>query len=373
MTEELKNKSKKKAMNFSSLCDPAGIRTQDPYIKSVLLYQLSYGIEKDSLNLTCDPAGIRTQDPYIKSVLLYQLSYGIKKEPLFKTCDPAGIRTQDPYIKSVLLYQLSYGIKRLICYCYSQMRMQKYAIFSLIQNPALKIFLLFFAVFLQCIDTKGQNDIAKKADSLFISRNYKEAAKQYEAIFDDSKVNNQNISLRLAYIYENEGNYPKALFYLNNYYNLKPTDEVFDKMNKLALLNKYSGYERNNINFVFAIYQQYYIFILYAMIALGIFLLWVLYNKKIHKKPIYRNNWVLAIVYLFLLGILINVPSSYKSAIVKEKTYLRNFPSSAATIIGEIAPGNKINIFGNDDIWQKAYWDRGVVYVNKSDLWLLEN
>jgi hypothetical protein len=30
------------------------------------------------LNLNyCDPAGIRTQDPYIKSVLLYQLSYGI--------------------------------------------------------------------------------------------------------------------------------------------------------------------------------------------------------------------------------------------------------------------------------------------------------
>jgi hypothetical protein len=26
----------------------------------------------------CDPAGIRTQDPYIKSVMLYQLSYGIK-------------------------------------------------------------------------------------------------------------------------------------------------------------------------------------------------------------------------------------------------------------------------------------------------------
>jgi hypothetical protein len=27
--------------------------------------------------LSCDPAGIRTQDPYIKSVLLYQLSYRI--------------------------------------------------------------------------------------------------------------------------------------------------------------------------------------------------------------------------------------------------------------------------------------------------------
>ena len=29
--------------------DPAGIRTQDPYIKSVMLYRLSYGIM-----LSCD-------------------------------------------------------------------------------------------------------------------------------------------------------------------------------------------------------------------------------------------------------------------------------------------------------------------------------
>jgi hypothetical protein len=36
---------------FSS--DPAGIRTQDPYIKSVLLYQLSYGIL-----LLCSPAAV---------------------------------------------------------------------------------------------------------------------------------------------------------------------------------------------------------------------------------------------------------------------------------------------------------------------------
>ena len=31
-------------MDFEELCEPAGIRTQDPYIKSVMLYQLSYGI-----------------------------------------------------------------------------------------------------------------------------------------------------------------------------------------------------------------------------------------------------------------------------------------------------------------------------------------
>lgn len=31
----------------------------------------------DIQQLISDPAGTRTQDPYIKSVLLYQLSYGI--------------------------------------------------------------------------------------------------------------------------------------------------------------------------------------------------------------------------------------------------------------------------------------------------------
>ena len=36
-------------MLFEAHCDPAGIRTQDPYIKSVMLYQLSYEIINQSL------------------------------------------------------------------------------------------------------------------------------------------------------------------------------------------------------------------------------------------------------------------------------------------------------------------------------------
>jgi hypothetical protein len=32
--------------DFRWCCEPAGIRTQDPYIKSVLLYQLSYQFER---------------------------------------------------------------------------------------------------------------------------------------------------------------------------------------------------------------------------------------------------------------------------------------------------------------------------------------
>ena len=39
-----KKKPAKEAGFIISICDPAGTRTQGPYIKSVLLYQLSYQI-----------------------------------------------------------------------------------------------------------------------------------------------------------------------------------------------------------------------------------------------------------------------------------------------------------------------------------------
>jgi len=38
------DKKKKPEILFLASSDPAGTRTQGPYIKSVLLYQLSYGI-----------------------------------------------------------------------------------------------------------------------------------------------------------------------------------------------------------------------------------------------------------------------------------------------------------------------------------------
>ena len=54
-----------------ALCysDPVGIWTRGPYIKSVLLYQLSYRTNGDS-------RWIQTIDPQLRRLLLYSLSYG---------------------------------------------------------------------------------------------------------------------------------------------------------------------------------------------------------------------------------------------------------------------------------------------------------
>ncbi len=47
------------------------------FFKSNKNKKASFSGENEAKNVKSDPAGTRTQDPYIKSVLLYQLSYGI--------------------------------------------------------------------------------------------------------------------------------------------------------------------------------------------------------------------------------------------------------------------------------------------------------
>ncbi|HLO43958.1 MAG TPA: SH3 domain-containing protein [Leadbetterella sp.] len=237
----------------------------------------------------------------------------------------------------------------------------------------LKFILLFFLVFFQTTDSKAQNDVAKKADSLFSAKDYTESAKLYELIFRDSQVNKQNISLKLAFIYESLGDFSKAIFYLNNYYNLNPDDEVFEKMNKMALENKFTGFERSDLNFILVLYQQFYIFILYSVIVIGIFILVILFRKKIYNKKILRRHLILVGLFIVFLLVFINVPNSYQSAIINKKTYFREFPSSGSPIVGTIEKGNKINIFGEEDIWLKVLWNRKIVYIHKNDTWMLNS
>ncbi len=49
----------KKRSFFAALCDPAGARTQDPNIKSVVLYQLSYGISNGCFCITIPVLGVQ--------------------------------------------------------------------------------------------------------------------------------------------------------------------------------------------------------------------------------------------------------------------------------------------------------------------------
>ena len=97
-------KLKKPFTLANDFCDPTGARTQDPIIKSDVLYRLSYrvSLSKNCFRQRsfCDPTGARTQDPIIKSDVLYRLSYRVYF--LFLNAG-ANIRRYYLFFKGILL------------------------------------------------------------------------------------------------------------------------------------------------------------------------------------------------------------------------------------------------------------------------------
>ena len=68
--------------NFQSFVNPCNFGN---FLKTKTLLIVHYqGFIRFDV-VSCDPAGIRTQDHYIKSVMLYQLSYGISFKPFSLT------------------------------------------------------------------------------------------------------------------------------------------------------------------------------------------------------------------------------------------------------------------------------------------------
>lgn len=234
-----------------------------------------------------------------------------------------------------------------------------------------KIIFSILFVFIQIIDCQAISNIYEKADSLFNAKNYTEAAKLYEGQLKTNKANQANISLKLAYIFEQNNDISKQLYYLNYHYNLNPSDVLFDKMNEIALENKFRGFERSDLNFILLLYQQYYYYLIYLFVGIGILLLYLLVRKKSKGEFIVLRHKILIGLYLIILVLMVNLPSSYKSAIVNQDSYFRKFPSAGSMPQGKIGKGNKLNIFGEDDAWLRVYWDGEIVFVKKNTTWAL--
>lgn len=82
------------------MCDSVGTRTQDFFIKSEELYQLSYEIN-------CGDKQIRTADTCIFSAVLYQLSYiTIGGSRWTRTTEPKGADLQSAVIAAIRYFQL---------------------------------------------------------------------------------------------------------------------------------------------------------------------------------------------------------------------------------------------------------------------------
>ncbi|WP_428659694.1 hypothetical protein [Runella sp.] len=230
------------------------------------------------------------------------------------------------------------------------------------------MWLLVMPAFLQAQEVDLQ-----QADSLFLNGKHAEAEVLYETHL--SKVLNTTtvpipIYYKLAFINEKQNDFAHALYYLSMIYNKQPRQNILNKINEVAANHNLAGYEVDDFSFVFLFFRKYSLYFDLFLLIVAIYAFWVLNQKRARGESIRSRHKFVVIAYLIALLLLLNLPDSYRIAIInKGQTYLRDAPSSAAPVKWSIARGNKVTVIGESDEWLRIWWEQQPLYVRKLDVW----
>jgi hypothetical protein len=241
------------------------------------------------------------------------------------------------------------------------------------QRHFIKYIFLFIGFYSQMPDTHGQELFTQKADSLFNEKKYSEAAILYEDLLKKHSIHRSHAFLKLAYINEIGGNFSRSVYYLSEYFQLNPSDLVFEKINKIAEENSFSGYSRSDLNFILLLYERYFIYVTIALFLFLAYSFYVLIMKKLKGESTSLGNKLSFLFLVFAVLSFINLGLFYKQGIVnKENIIVRSAPSAGAEVIGHLKEGSRVNIIGEKDIWLRLILNGKIQFAKKSDFWIIE-
>lgn len=240
-----------------------------------------------------------------------------------------------------------------------------------VKIPALIIFVMVLST--QMAISQDNEVLLYKADSLFEQNLYTQSLTVYNKLYEERNAYSPQMLLKMAYILEGLGNYGKALYYLNTYYEKTMDKAVLTKMEELASRHKLSGYQVTDTDLLLGYYYKHLPILIFLGLALCIALCaFVISNKKKGKKVLFPG--IALFLSILLIAYMNNVEGKHKSGIVSNNaTYLRTGPSSASGVVDVIGAGHKVSIVGKEDIWIKIIWDGAPAYVRENQLMVLNN
>jgi tetratricopeptide (TPR) repeat protein len=210
------------------------------------------------------------------------------------------------------------------------------------------------------------------ADSLFTIGRYSEAKKIYQKNFEIVEKYNPNMLLKLAYLAEKSSEPAESLFYLSLLAQAKPSIGLLKKMSSIATQYNLTGYQFNDFSYFLIFYRRYGGYIPMLLLTLGLYVVSVMLFKMKKGEAIQKRHLWVTIFYLTALLGLLNIPSNYQTGVVRnEITYIREYPSAASPVLHTIRKGHKLMILGERDHWKRVIWDGHIVFMRKSDLWVI--
>ncbi|WP_229203265.1 SH3 domain-containing protein [Dyadobacter jejuensis] len=198
---------------------------------------------------------------------------------------------------------------------------------------------------------------------------YTEALSLYKKNFTNSEKNNQPMVLKLAFLSERTGNYSDVLFYLSQLALVNPSRTLFEKMDKMASEHNLKGYDFNDYSYFIIFYRRYGAYLPLLLLVFGAYIIYIMYWKTKRRQGILIVHKLSILTYLLVVGVIINLPSLYRSAVITNpKTFLRENPTAAASVVDRVGKGHRVTILGSVDHWYRIIWNNSIVYIRHSDV-----
>lgn len=264
------------------------------------------------------------------------------------------------------------GVIKQILFGHSRFWLNPMALLSFLNTLPTQRFVLSLIGVLLTGYASGQVARLRQADSLFSAGNQSAAAVLYEQVLRTGYVPTNAMLLKMASAYERQGNAPRQLYCLQRYFNNRPDDTILRKMSEIAQANSLIGYEIDDLNYFYLFYRKYslYVFLLLFLPAgYGFVVFWL---KKRRQQLIPGRQVRTFFAYLLLLLVFINLPQRVQTGITSgARVLLRTDPSGAAPIAEIVGRGNKVNIFGRQDIFLRVLWRNQIYYVRRDEVWII--
>ncbi len=212
-----------------------------------------------------------------------------------------------------------------------------------------------------------------QADSLFAQKNYTQALVNYESVLQHRGEVSPAMLLKMAFVTESLSDYSKSLYYLNLYYQRRPSQQVALKMNEIASRHNLHGYQYSDWDFFLLFYQRYYVWIIAVLALLSFWMMAGMIRKKIRGTFIAGRHGMALFLFLSAILIVFNLQlNRHKAIVMEDYSYLMNAPSAGAKLVRVVRKGHRINIRGKADIWLQTEWAGNTAYIRKQNVWLIE-
>ncbi len=206
------------------------------------------------------------------------------------------------------------------------------------------------------------------ADSLFKANRLLSAEKIYVSQLKTKPSETENIKLKLAYIAKAKNDWLKELYYLSSIQATNARPEISKRLEEIGEKQGLNGFEMSIWDQIYWLYFKYFPWILALLLTIALYGTSILTYFIFRKKRVRTSQFTYLTLYIALIALFANFPGFLNYGIItKEKSYMRDFPSSAAPVERLLKKGNRINYWFNRDIWVYSLIENQQGYVKEDD------